>query len=214
MTDKRYDHRDTEYALQAALTYAVHRGALGETMLVHGKRARAHPDIAAISNAGGLALLELKRSIATEADALEVLCQVAWYAADYRKKSMGELATWYCHSRVESLCGLSFRGDGPNRLREQDGHLYHLIEQSDKKEVQRYRGAAATPESAFACFADDFERRFRQPLEQDVDSSPSVSSVVVVAETWTEAAQQVIFQTVTSGFDRARLESTRSAKYI
>lgn len=214
MTDKRYDHRDSEYALQAALTYAVHRGALGETMLVHGKRAGAHPDIVAISIAGGLTLLELKRSIVNEADALEVLCQIASYALFYRKESMGRLATWYCHARVESLCGLSFRGDASTRIEEHRGNLYHLIEQFDKKQVQHYREAAATPGSAFACFADDFERRFGRRLGQGVDSSPSVSTVVVVAETWTEAAQQVIFRNLTSGFDRARLESGRRSKYV
>jgi len=199
-----YDHRNSEYALQSAVAYAVHHHALGrDNMLVHGKRAGKHPDIALIFEDGSLNLVELKLTIKSEKDALSILAQIASYVSGYEQHSVAKLATWYCHARVESLCGLSFRGGDGKRFEERDGKMFHLVEEFDRKQVSKYRDASTDLETAYAELQRDFEARFGRPLQASPEAKLKVSGVTLIAELWGDPATNKISELVESGFDHA-----------
>lgn len=215
MTAQPYDHRNSEYSLQAAVTYAVHHDALGRrAMILHGKRAGGLPDIALLTEARALNLIELKRQVKSETDALAMLAQIACYVVEYRALSLGTLATWYCHAMIESMCGLSFRGDAKTRLEERGDQMFHIIERFDKTQVKEYRDASGDPDAACAKLARDFERRFDRAAELAADDRLEVPGVVLVAESWSDAAMRVVASTIRAGFDRGRLEKSTSHKYI
>ncbi len=202
------DHRNSEYALQSAVVYAVHHHALGDDkMLIHGKRAGKHPDIALIAADGGLNLVELKLTVRTETDALKMLSQIAGYAVAYEQHSVATLAVWYCHARVESLCGLSFRGGEGKRFEQRDGAMFHRVEEFDRKQVLKYREASTNPEAAYAAFAEDFELRFGQPLEAGPEATFKVAGATLVAESWGERVTETISEAVQGGLDSGRLDS-------
>ena len=183
-------------------------------MVLHGTRAGAHPDLVALSAEEALTLVELKLRTVSESDALRELCQIAVYALHYRREAASALATWYCHSRVESLCGLSYRGEGKGRVEESGGQFFHLVQQFDKGQVREYRDAGAEPEAAHRRLAIDFERQFGHALVAGASDPFKVAQLVLVAETWTDDARLALRRTLESGFDRARLEPLAKHKYV
>ena len=200
------DHRNSEYALRSAVVYAVHHHALGDDkMLIHGKRAGKRPDIALIAADGGLNLVELKLTVRTETDALEMLSQIAGYAVAYDNAAW-QRCIWYCHARVESLCGLSFRGGEGKRFEQRDGAMFHRVEEFNRKQVLKYREASTNPEAAYAAFAEDFELRFGQPLEAGPEATFKVAGATLVAESWGERVTETISEAVQGGLDSGRLD--------
>lgn len=209
-----YEHTKSEYALQDALTYAAHHGALGENrLLVHGKRAGSHPDIVSLLPGPTLGLLELKISFNTPHQVISALCQLLAYAHEYASKhTLANLAVWYCHARVQSFTNFSYRGK-QGLLDEET--FTHKIEQYAKDQVARYADAGEHADAAVSVLSEDFGSVVSGGvLQKDPTLHVAVSELTLAARDWSDAALGTVRTLLKDGLTPELLEHGGQNKWV
>lgn len=189
------DRRDHESWLHDALELSLHhRFQLGENdqheraLILHGQRSRAHPDFALLDAEQKLILVELKRGkIRTEAAANEVIGQMRRYVKAYRKHTLAELATWYCHHGVDVNARFGYRDENYIiRNNPDDGFDYGRLNRWVLKSLDRYRGPFGEGKTdALAILEADYQHHVRAKLDVSKRSRRlEVDRCILVAQEW------------------------------